>query len=433
MRIILALLALLFSMPATSAVNYSTYACASPCSTRPTSAALSTGTASQLSYNWGSGAVLGSSRSDWVAAKFTGYIYWPGTAGQQRTLTFNINADDAHYFTINGAVVSNDWGGARWNSVTTVSATLTAGQWYSFEFWYLEKTGNTNLQLKWNATGTSALVEAANFTDVLDVTTTGTSTGITVAQQSRVTAARTRVASVAGNSIYIEQTSGSGNSVTIEQNGYNNKVAGLNGTQRATMSGNTNTVNIKQGDAGAPGAQNLVELNLSGNSNSVTLSQGIDTASLAADGAESGGHVISVNITGSSNTATVRQSNDGGANSGHYAELAVTGSSNANTITQSNNSDKKLFASENGSNNTVVASQTGTGNHYADIILTGNGHAVNITQRDSGTHTATIDLTNSGGASTVNLTQQGATNQSYSIQQQCATLAGCSVTVTQGQ
>lgn len=69
------------------------------------------------------------------------------------------------------------------------------------------------------------------------------------------------------------------------------------------------------------------------------------------------------------------------------------------------------------------------GSVYGTII--GNGHQVTIDQR--GEHTATINLTNAGGASTVTLIQSGIIGQAYSIQQSCATLSGCSVSVIQGQ
>ena len=61
----------------------------------------------------------------------------------------------------------------------------------------------------------------------------------------------------------------------------------------------------------------------------------------------------------------------------------------------------------------------------------GNGHIVSVDQKDGGAHGARIELTNNGGASNINLLQQGNTNQTYSIQQSCATLGGCSVTITQ--
>jgi hypothetical protein len=102
-------------------------------------------------------------------------------------------------------------------------------------------------------------------------------------------------------------------------------------------------------------------------------------------------------------------------------------------LQQQDNSSKTLFANINGNNNTVTANQKDTGQHYLDVKLTGNGHSVNAVQEGSGNHKATIDLTNTGGSSTLNLNQLGTTDQTYSLQQSCATPSGCSTTIVQGQ
>jgi hypothetical protein len=54
-----------------------------------------------------------------------------------------------------------------------------------------------------------------------------------------------------------------------------------------------------------------------------------------------------------------------------------------------------------------------------------------LDQKDGGAHGARIEVTNNGGSSNINVLQQGNANQTYSIQQSCATVGGCSVTVTQ--
>jgi hypothetical protein len=92
-----------------------------------------------------------------------------------------------------------------------------------------------------------------------------------------------------------------------------------------------------------------------------------------------------------------------------------------------------MFTNVNGSNNTVQAQQKDSGQNYLDVKLLGDGHNVNALQQGSGNHAATIELTNTGGSSTVNMTQQGSTAQTYSIQQSCATPSGCSTTIVQGQ
>lgn len=252
---------------------------------------------------------------------------------------------------------------------------------------------------------------------------------ITAAQLAELNAAKTRRnAMLAGNRIDLE-VSGPTNSVTIEQVGQYNKIQGLGGGN-AWVGGFTNSVNIKQGDSLS--GRNLIEYYSQGNGNNVTISQARDTTTGAQDGQESGGHIIRFSATGNSGTYVIRQGNDGGANSGHFLSYTMQGGGGTHTVKQSNNNEKQAFVNINGSyvNETVL--QSGTGSHYLDLTLTGNSHNVNITQKDAGSHKATINLTNAGGASSLSLVQQGNTAQVYSITQQCATLSGCSVSVTQG-
>ena len=85
-----------------------------------------------------------------------------------------------------------------------------------------------------------------------------------------------------------------------------------------------------------------------------------------------------------------------------------------------------LFLDIDSSNNVTIL-QEGTGNHFLDIDLT-NNHTINITQDGIGSHDATVNL--SGNSSTVNLTQDSATDQNYHLEQNCASVS-CSATVTQ--
>jgi hypothetical protein len=254
---------------------------------------------------------------------------------------------------------------------------------------------------------------------------------ITVGQAAQKAAAKGRVSNVAlGNSIYIEEKIGSSNnSVTIEQTGFYNKIAGLGGNTYAIINGSSNTVNIKQGDTQG---KNLIEFSITGNTNNVNIWQSRNPTTGLKDGSESGGHYMGLNITGSTNTLSLKQSNDGGATSGHFAYVDITGSGNNGTLKQSSNGEKTFFGIINGSTNIFDVAQQGSGS-FLDLSLAGNGHNVSANQKDAGSHKATINLTNAGGASTVNLVQQGATAQNINITQQCATLSGCSVSVTQGQ
>jgi len=65
-----------------------------------------------------------------------------------------------------------------------------------------------------------------------------------------------------------------------------------------------------------------------------------------------------------------------------------------------------------------------TNNDYNDISVLQKGAWAQ--------HSASISLSGTD-PTTLNLTQQGTTSQSYSLSQTCYTVGGCSVSVTQGQ
>ncbi len=309
----------------------------------------------------------------------------------------------------------------------------------------------------WQGTESCHAVQVAEVTLIYDSTSTTTSSdtgsgtvanpgtpgasvagewpgsdGITSAQLAQKNSAKNRVAAITlGNSLYIDEKIGSsGNNVTVEQSGSYNKIAGLSGTTYAIIDGDNNTLNIKQGNVSG---KNLIEFTVTGNTNNITLWQARSITTGLGNASDSGGHYTGLSITGNSNTLSLKQNNDGGSNSGQFAYIDITGNSNQGTVKQIGNNEKILFGGISGNSNIFDLTQQGTGNHYLGLSLTGNGHNVTVNQKDSGTHNATVNLTNSGGASTVNLVQQSSTGQSINITQQCATLSGCSVNVTQGQ
>jgi hypothetical protein len=254
---------------------------------------------------------------------------------------------------------------------------------------------------------------------------------ITVNQTAQKNSAKSRVANIQlGNYVYIDQKIGSSNNnVTIEQTGNYNKIAGIGGGTYSIIDGDNNTLNIKQGDTLG---RNLIEFSVTGNTNNVTIWQARDVTNGVQDGNESGGHYAGLGITGNSNTVSIKQGNQGGSDSGHFGLMYITGNNNDISLKQGGNGEKTAFITVDGSNNIGSVTQWG-GVHYADLVLTGNGHTANVTQSGTTTHKATINLTNAGGASNVTLLQQGTTAQNINITQQCATLSGCSVSVTQGQ
>jgi hypothetical protein len=232
-----------------------------------------------------------------------------------------------------------------------------------------------------------------NANGTLDVGAPVYSSGITGAQTARKNSETTQRLNQNGNEINIDQI-GDNNSITIRQ--------GVSAT-----------------------GKNRIELYSNGSSNTYNLNQGYLTDGTVMGG-DSSNHYLYLNVTGSNNTITKQQTG-----TTNFNETTVSGNTNNLTNIQQGNSPKILFQNIVGNSNTVTTNQKDTGNHYLDINLTGTGHNVNAIQQGSGNHAATINFTNSGGASSLNLNQSGATNQTYSIQQSCTNPAGCSATVTQ--
>ena len=77
--------------------------------------------------------------------------------------------------------------------------------------------------------------------------------------------------------------------------------------------------------------------------------------------------------------------------------------------------------------------QEGTGEHYSHAYFygTADGSEVDLMQKGNANHNAQIRL-QGNQPTTLNLLQQGSTNQSYNLTQTCYTTGGCTVNVTQG-
>jgi hypothetical protein len=195
------------------------------------------------------------------------------------------------------------------------------------------------------------------------------------------------------------------------------------------MWGDFNTIDIRQGASTTTGI-NLIELMMDGDSNSLTLYQ--DRSSDGSqDGSAYGDHIIRIDLDGNLNDIDIAQRNNTTYPQGHFVDLTVAGNSNNVDVLQISDYGKDLFATITGNSNTVDVFQHGNANHFADITLTGDGHLINLEQNGSASHSATINLTNGSAPSTLNLTQDSNTPQSYSLEQTCYTAGGCSTTLTQ--
>ena len=316
----------------TLGLNYVVYSAggAVPTRTDVGRTVLSSGVVSNLNYDWGSGVVMSSGRSDGVIIHFTGNIQWPGSNGQ-KTVTFYDRSDDGFYMSINNTVVINNWqeqGPANFNS--SGSITLTSGQVYTIDVWWYENGGGAVVQLDWNIGNGIVVVPSSSLATASSVFIPPLCCG---ASSSQFTPNSSNTAKLA---TFQNRTSGD-DQVRIEQ------------------IGNDNTITINQ--TGTP--NNYAKYYSNGDYNTTTISQ-----------------------SSSSLTAT------------NYSDLSIVGSNNNTSLTQqSTGGTKSAFVNVSNNNNSVTLLQKDAGSHYADITLSGGSKSVDVTQQGSGNHQASITLT----------------------------------------
>jgi hypothetical protein len=171
---------------------------------------------------------------------------------------------------------------------------------------------------------------------------------------------------------------------------------------------------------------NNANVSIVGNNNSVEVEQ------------IGGGHYASVDIDGNSNSISTLQTTATSAR--HYLEANVDGNSNT-LLLQQRDTNKNMFVSIYGDYINLTVNQKGLGNHYLEMNMIGDDHVASIVQDGSGNHAATIQLENGGGAWNFQLSQDGSTNQTYSLPHGlsngntvsgvCSTPLGCNLTVNQ--
>ncbi len=253
---------------------------------------------------------------------------------------------------------------------------------------------------------------------------------VTSAQSTAIEQAQSRVAAVSNsNSVYIDQNSNQ-DSIHIDQHGRYNKVTGTNSSP-LIISGYNNSLYVLQGDPVDQDGKNLIEASIRGHNNNLTVKQAINVNGGVRDGQESGEHFTSVTISGNQNTVEIRQANAAGVNSGHYANIDVSGNNNNIITKQSSNSAKTIFGSIQGNQNSINLNQSDNSAAFMDLSVLGNNHSLTTLQKSNGAHKSTITLVNSGGAVTAEITQQGNTANNLSLYQSCINPIGCSVSVIQ--
>jgi hypothetical protein len=206
---------------------------------------------------------------------------------------------------------------------------------------------------------------------------------------------------------------GATNSVQIRQSGNSNyagfpPIWGSGETAGGDIAGSANTINVHQScTVGIACEPNRFEFHIAGHSNTLAIGQGFDDT-LVSDGVEAGGSTILLDIHGDSNVLNLYQENTSYAL--HQINMQI-----------------------NSEYNTISVKQYGDGDKILNLTANNDGNVIDISQTSNiASHTASVTL---GGlyGTTLDLTQQGESPQSYMLNQTCMTLGGCSVSVVQGQ
>ena len=212
------------------------------------------------------------------------------------------------------------------------------------------------------------------------------------------------------NEITIEQTSGNYFDLNVVQVGDYNIIKMYDTS--SYVSGNNVELTLIQENSS--GTNNVIELwHLSGTDNTIRWAQGTawDNATSTTygdDGNEGGGHYARLDIHGNYNHLQGHQTNQG-STSGHTFTSLIFSSYNDIWLRQQGDGAKTIGLQTNNDYNDISVLQKGAwAQHTANITL-------------SGSESTTLDLR-----------QQGTTTQSYSLSQSCATVGGCTVSVTQG-
>lgn len=140
---------------------------------------------------------------------------------------------------------------------------------------------------------------------------------------------------------------------------------------------------------------------------------------------------VELDLTGSNNSTAVNQTSSG-SSAANYIELTVNGNSNYTSLTQNGTGGTRgIYGIIANGTNSLTVNQTGAGNHYTEVNLSGGNKTADIAQSGTTGHMVKIELT--GGATSITTIQQGSTQQSYSITHSCAQASCAAISVTQGQ
>jgi len=191
----------------------------------------------------------------------------------------------------------------------------------------------------------------------------------------------------------------------------------------SSASFNPNSINVANVQAfiNRATSDSQVYIEQIGNSNTITINQ---------SGTKN--NYIEYYGNGSNNAVSITESSTSNYSS-NYTELTILGNNNSATLLQqSTGGTKGIFTHVNGNSNSLSLQQKDNGNHYLEVDVNGDDKHIDTLQQGSGSHMGKITL--SGQPTDFSLSQRGSTQQSYSINFNCATTGGCpKITVQQGQ
>ena len=214
----------------------------------------------------------------------------------------------------------------------------------------------------------------------------------------------------ADNLIELKNVESSDLDLTIEQVGANNTIQCYQDNWCYIK--DSVTIDFKQ--VNTTTSENVLEIwHIEDGNNTIRWGQGVslnnkDSTTWVYDGAEGGGHYARIDVHGGGNNFRGYQQNAGDT-TGHIFTSLIFSDNNDIWVRQKNNGQKEL-----------------------NLYTTSDGNTVEVVQKtNGGEHTANINLHGSYPTD-ITLVQQGQTDQSYSITQNCVTVGGCTISVQQG-
>lgn len=213
---------------------------------------------------------------------------------------------------------------------------------------------------------------------------------------------------------------GQSNELAILQEGSNQYIGyastwGSQYSDGGDILGDSNTFKLWQKCSLSSCNQNYIEFRLDGDSNDVTVAQGwfIDKNSSngnlnwSYDNNEPGGNLVRLDIEGDNNNFIGSQKQD------------------------SSSVNHNMYVNIFGDNNEVYAGQLQNADKTLNLSIYNDNNEVWIKQRRNGAHTATINLYGTYGTDLYLNQSHNSIAQTYTLTQTCATIGGCSISVTQ--